>query len=695
MIKLKNIKKEYNFDDGGKLVALNSINLVFKNCEFVCIKGTSGSGKTTLLNIVSKLLNYDAGKIESDFDFDSFSNVFQNKNLVEYLTIKELLYSIAKSYKFSTNKVMEYIIYFELYEVFNKYPQEISVGQRQLVCVIITLIQDKLIMILDEPTSSLDYNSAIKVIDKLKELSKTKLVIVSTHTQLFDDCADRIIKLEKGNVVEDALINNTCNKLIKDEDNCVNFHPLNKRISKQIFKDNKLFHISFILIMMLIMIFISISFNLAFTSKATIVSENHDEFNSIDFLKGEEFNTLTLKEEDYTFLNENDIQYVKTVYIEDENYEKIYLDSFMFNIIEGRLDYSDNEVIISKSVANIYLIEKGISKYSELINMEIEILNNGLKVVGIYDDEYYKDSIAMTCKTYESCIYFTKFSLQLDVNELSSELIYFSTIKEEQLLFGDNLSLLENEIGINNKLASFLSDDLSSLIGKEIVFKYKENDDTFHYKYKIKYIYETQSITKIVKLNETTYNQLFYKHSGNVNSNLYGASIYNYDKTDLDTLLMNNFVVFSFFKDDIFMAFFINDLVKYLSLGVGVVLILMLFLIVIKNVKSITCDNYSAIGLLNTLGISKQKATFVILKPLIYSMLPIVIFQTILNILLVDLINKILMNNLDVNLDIIYNNLLTHILVIAFSLFFVSFIYYITYKKIQKEDAVKLIKKRV
>lgn len=223
MLELRGIHKDYIVAK-KPLHALIDINLRFDEREFVAILGPSGCGKTTLLNLIGGLDHYTSGDliIEGkstknfvDADWDAYRNrrvgfVFQTYNLIMHLTVLEnveLSLTIAglglTERRSKAKKVLEDV---GLGDVISKLPNQLSGGQMQRVAIARSLVNDPDILLADEPTGALDSGTSVQILDILKAISKTKLVIMVTHNQdLAHHYATRIIQLKDGFVVADTL----------------------------------------------------------------------------------------------------------------------------------------------------------------------------------------------------------------------------------------------------------------------------------------------------------------------------------------------------------------------------------------------------------------------------------------------------------------------------------------------------------
>ena len=225
MISVKNLTKIYKLgkkSSGKQVVALNGVNIDFPDKGLVFLLGKSGSGKSTLLNSIGGLDTFDSGEIiikgksSKNFkqsDFDSYRNtfigfIFQEYNILEEFTVGKNL-SLAlelqgkKVNKEAVNKLLDQV---DLTGYYKRKPNQLSGGQKQRVAIARALIKDPEIIMADEPTGALDSNTGKQVMDTLKKLSKTKLVIIVSHDREFAEIyGDRIIELKDGNVIRDEV----------------------------------------------------------------------------------------------------------------------------------------------------------------------------------------------------------------------------------------------------------------------------------------------------------------------------------------------------------------------------------------------------------------------------------------------------------------------------------------------------------
>lgn len=197
MIEIKNITKTFNDN-----IILNDINITFGESEISVIVGKSGAGKTTLFRIVAGLEEADSGTVVSKQD-NNIGMVFQSFQLYPHLSVLNNLVipqrfimklskreAIIKSIKILRSLKIEYLN--------NQYPSSLSGGEKQRVAIARALAIDKDVILLDEPTSSLDTENIGILINSIKELKARGItIIIITHDIVFaEKVADSIYELK-------------------------------------------------------------------------------------------------------------------------------------------------------------------------------------------------------------------------------------------------------------------------------------------------------------------------------------------------------------------------------------------------------------------------------------------------------------------------------------------------------------------
>jgi len=222
MVSLKQVCKLYT-DKGDDTVALENINLELPNRGMVFCVGQSGSGKSTLLNCLAGFDTVTEGDIcidgKSLSDMSSaesteyrkrmVSFVFQDYNLFTDLTVGQNLEFAMKIKTGSIDKVLiqQVLDKVDLKGFSKRNVKKLSGGQKQRVAIARAIITDSKIVLADEPTGNLDRSTSVKIMELLKDLSKSRLVLVVSHDEESAyKYGDRTIKLHKGQIVGDELV---------------------------------------------------------------------------------------------------------------------------------------------------------------------------------------------------------------------------------------------------------------------------------------------------------------------------------------------------------------------------------------------------------------------------------------------------------------------------------------------------------
>jgi Cu-processing system ATP-binding protein len=205
MIEIKDIQMSY-----GKFKALNGIDLKLEKGQVAALMGPNGSGKSTLLKSILGLVIPDSGKIIVNGEDTKDQFLYRNSigympqiaNYPENLKVKEL-FNIVKDIRNSFKNLDEELIErFKIHEIYEKYFGQLSGGYKQRVTASLAFLFDPEILILDEPTASLDPLSTEILKTKILDTKKRdKLLIISSHIiSEMDELADRIVYLLDGSV---------------------------------------------------------------------------------------------------------------------------------------------------------------------------------------------------------------------------------------------------------------------------------------------------------------------------------------------------------------------------------------------------------------------------------------------------------------------------------------------------------------
>lgn len=232
MIKISHLTKSYN---ATKI--LDDVSLEISKNEVVSIIGYSGSGKSTLLNCIAGIEPYETGTIRTEITqkgFGGIGMVFNSDNLFPHLTIlQNLILAPVKVLGLSPaqaeEEAMQILDKVGVWSVRDSYPEELSSGQRQRAAIARSLMMKPKILLLDEPTSSLDAASTSEVFKVLSDIKNNDMtIILVTHSIDFARAiSDRIIFMADGKICEQGtpleIINNPKKRETKSFiDHCVN-----------------------------------------------------------------------------------------------------------------------------------------------------------------------------------------------------------------------------------------------------------------------------------------------------------------------------------------------------------------------------------------------------------------------------------------------------------------------------------------
>lgn len=217
VLKVRNLRKVYG-SRGNVFTALNGIDLDVEEGEFIGIMGPSGAGKTTLLNIISTIDSPTSGEViigEEDitkfnedklsfFRKENLGFMFQDYNLLDTLTLAE---NIALPLSLSKVKVKEIEERLEqvskllgISNILDKYPYEVSGGQKQRTAASRAIITNPKLILADEPTGALDSRSSAELLQALSDLNSTQgaTILLVTHDAFAASYCKRILFIKDG-----------------------------------------------------------------------------------------------------------------------------------------------------------------------------------------------------------------------------------------------------------------------------------------------------------------------------------------------------------------------------------------------------------------------------------------------------------------------------------------------------------------
>lgn len=220
LLDVKNVKKIYTTRFGGNQVeALHNVSFSVEAGEYVAIMGESGSGKTTLLNILAALdkptggkvylKGNDLGKIREKemaaFRRQNLGFVFQDFNLLDTLTLKDNIFLplvlSGKKYTEMESRIAPIAEQLGISKLLNKYPYEVSGGQKQRAAVARALITQPQLILADEPTGALDSRSTDELLGLFNAINDNgQTIVMVTHSVKAASTAKRVLFIKDGEV---------------------------------------------------------------------------------------------------------------------------------------------------------------------------------------------------------------------------------------------------------------------------------------------------------------------------------------------------------------------------------------------------------------------------------------------------------------------------------------------------------------
>ena len=213
-LNLNHIKKSFGQGD-SRVEVLKGIDLSIEKGEFCVLLGPSGSGKSTLLNIIGGIDHADSGQITIDGELMEkmtpkrlglyrrrhLGYVFQMYNLIANLNVKENI-EVGAYLSDNALDIDDLLHTLGLYEHRYKLPNQLSGGQQQRVSIGRAIVKNPDILLCDEPTGALDYNTSKEILKLIEEVNQKygNTIIMVTHNEAIKNMADHVIKLRDGAV---------------------------------------------------------------------------------------------------------------------------------------------------------------------------------------------------------------------------------------------------------------------------------------------------------------------------------------------------------------------------------------------------------------------------------------------------------------------------------------------------------------
>ena len=220
ILEVSNVKKIYTTRFGGNQVqALSDVSFSVEKGEYVAIMGESGSGKTTLLNILAALDKATSGLVllngknlstireaeVSQFRRENLGFVFQDFNLLDNFNLQDNIFLplvlAGKNYNEMRTRLMPIAEKLKIKDILNKFPYEVSGGQKQRAAVARALITNPQLILADEPTGALDSRAADSLLAQFQEINEAgQAILMVTHSIRAASCARRVLFIKDGQV---------------------------------------------------------------------------------------------------------------------------------------------------------------------------------------------------------------------------------------------------------------------------------------------------------------------------------------------------------------------------------------------------------------------------------------------------------------------------------------------------------------
>jgi len=751
MITLKNITKVYRNGD-SQCVALDGINLELPQRGLVLIEGRSGSGKTTLLNILAGFDKATEGEVICAYDKNFCSMIFQDFQLIDMLTIRqnlELVQDIIPQAKIGIDSLTEK---YELADILNKHPNEISGGQKQRVAVVRAVLENRPIILCDEPTGNLDEENAIMIADLLKNESKDKLIIVVSHdVELFKNICDRHIKLKDGHIVKDDVINKIEIKS-KSEDK-KRQEVLKPGIKTQCYLSYKLFRKHLVKnIFLIIALFLSFgllisAFNGLLNLKGFVIYNvyKRQAETTIDLaLQHPKYSDqlISMREEDYAdiykkhdvaarFVDANKIVFYKNskdnciitrFYIADKCTKKMLCGS---GSTYGRT------IIISDYIATRLLEYNNLTHYNELLGMTIlddytigGVFKTKYSILGesekseLNDNSSYasNDSNYKQLKERQYQSAYISYDTVID-NKSSEENIYInfcntSTHSEKALentvykgqpstrvVYGEKVDLASGTIAISEGNAlNYLTDNPQELIGQVISIEfsnYRSVDYNVKYnnitlEFEVAYIFAGGSA---IALSEEDYCEIVStRNSSFFGDKIWGVSIERDSKFAVQSLISKGYTDASYYADLIGECIRWTRTLTYIELTVGVVMLIISLIILCNHIAALVDKEKRTLGVLISLGLKVKHTTLMYLAGTIISVILCLFLSSIMEIFIVMAVN-VMMKHISGFQAFFYEPLSVFSLFIIFALI-ILLVYVFLVNRLSKKQIVDIIYER-
>ncbi|VEU80524.1 ABC transporter ATP-binding protein/permease [Haploplasma axanthum] len=730
----------------NKYKGLKNISIDISNSGLYLFSGSSGSGKTTLLNCLVGIDTFDVSKTQNIIPSGQAAIVFQDYQLIEHFTIYEnALFILEINGDKDVRKIDHALKKLNLYEWKDHKSSELSGGQKQRVSILRAFLSNKPIIVADEPTGNLDLKQSLEIAKILKEISETRIVLVSSHDlNIFEALANEIFLIEDGTIKSHHIKSENSNKPIISNKNSTE-----KLTFKHIFRfatKGYSTQKSKALILIFTLVF---SFILALTALNIMnnnvykIKEKRYKSEEIEYLELVSFdnnggaisiedstkNELIKKYnwDDYMEFIEifpNKIPVILNKVPQKIDINRIYLtDEIKLKTISDQKKIEDNDVFISYKIAKQIIEKNNMAEIKELLNTEITINNTVLRIVNIIDEDkeyslnlsnnekdvlikieqaiYLNENtfIKISNKTIRDRVMLTTNSID---NQIERRITNYNDAFHKELFLGD-ATLSDNDVIISYQDALSIAKDenLENLLNKElevVFYKYifgnrsytLSERKTFNIKgilvdsfEQIPWIFSDESYLKI------SYN---YGLNNYKNSSLNGISINNYSKSLLEDLDKLNIRDYSYSSLDINVTDEYISSISNIIIVIGGILILVSALIILSYINNSIIEKTPEIGLLRSFNIKLRQITFIFIVEIMILLVSVFIVSIISEIFIIQLFNKMLINQGLISFNYIYYSLYSPLMLTALLLILTFVFSLMIISKLRTKTSIQLIR---
>ena len=704
MLIISKLNKTFRIDKHDNFHVLNNINYKFEDSGVYVIYGRSGEGKTTFLNSLYGIIKYDSGeifyndkKIKNLSEIDAFY-IPQDFGLLLKLSVYDNILLVLKKNNITKTKdeIYQYLQKFHVEDLIDKKVKYLSGGEKAKIAIIRAILSDASIILMDEPTQSLDTSSRQIVYDFLDLLSPNKLIIVSSHDANLKDRNEHNIFMQNGNFNEAALptFKKTEYKRPNRNNKMLRYYST--------FYSSKVFHFLCLIFTICLISLCLVFFNTSNINVGNVISDYIIDLD-IHYIDSYSKNNEALEEVNYIY----DMSLARNKYRANCNKTSDYLSYETYFprkfVIDDTL--SDSEIVLS----DISII--ALSKYGILDNRfdsDEKIINNAfnreivwndysLKLVDFYSTKYQNME---TQTTLFSNFYYSQGSY-IYLNETTFKNIYSDSNSQLELN-----SLILNDKTINNitlyKSSDFKENEkIITLNTNDIILPislFKDNEDVIGTSIDVSFFNNNEKITKTFNIaglteytrayiSESVFNEMFLTLYDIKKDNFdityktndigkYLESInYNYSLDSLE----ENYVDFGINSTLNELVAKLNQLKNLYNICFVVCFIVVIITIVIINIINL---NYfeDEIKKFRFLGYNLKEIYKMFLYNKFITYIFVFVVSIILNTIMAQKYNKMLGASFNINSSFISNYSFSTFIVSVILIFIEAFIFNIIYK---------------